>query len=1278
MDFFKVVKNTKKRGGMCEVYPQFIVGKTSDIMIKGQRFYAIWDESKGLWSTDELDVAEIVDKEINKFINDDPQSMLISSVKYMNDFESGSWLKFQNYMKNQPDNFKQLDNKVTFLSTPVTKRDYVSHRLPYDLSDKKPKAWNRLISVLYDEENKRKIEWAIGSVISGDSKSIQKFFVFFGDPGTGKSTVLDIIQMIFDGYYTVFEAKALVSSNNLFATEAFKSNPLIAIQHDGDLSRIEDNTKLNSIISHELMLINEKHKSQYSLRLNCLLMMATNKPVKITDAKAGIIRRLVDIRPTGKKVDFSEYCSLMNDIQYELGAIANQCLNVYNKYGKSYYNNYRPIDMMYKTDPFFNFVEDNYFTFKDADYITLSQAYLMYKEYCKESNAEYVLQKYKFREELKNYFAEYYDQKWMDDGAHPRSVYQSFLVDKFERENSEKKEEPSEDEDNWIKLRDDIPSLLDDMLWDCPAQYATKIETPKNKWVDVKQILKDLDTRKLHYVKVPESHIVIDFDIRDDDGNKCLAKNIEAAKKWPQTYVETSKSGQGLHLHYIYTGDVRQLSRLWADDVEIKVFTGGASLRRKLVKCNDIPVASISSGLPIREVKKMIGENIVKDQKHLRSLITKALKREIGSGHTKPSIDFIAKTLNDAYSSGITYDLTDMRQDVVMFAMHSSNQSEYCLKTVTGMKFKSESEITGTDDGYADKDIAIFDCEVYPNLFLLCYKKYGKKNKVVRLYNPSPSEVQDLFNTFRMVGFNNRRYDNHVCYAAMNGYSNQQIFWVSQAIVNGLNSGYFGEAYNLAYADIYEIASEKKSLKKWEVDLGIIHKEVEYAWDEPLPLDKWEEVGKYCENDVLATEVVWDERQEDVVARQILAKMSGLSVSDTTRMHAQKIIFGDDRNPELVYTDLSEEFPGYVFKDGHSSYKGEDPGEGGYVYAEPGMYGDVALLDIASMHPSTAIALNYFGKYTQRFADLKYARIAIKHKDFEAASNMLDGILTQFIFDENGKPVEDSRLKQLAYSLKIVINMIYGFTTANFDNAFKDPRNKDNIIAKRGALFMINLKHEVQNRGFTVAHIKTDSIKIPNATPEIIQFVMDYGKKYGYDFEHEATYDKFCLVNDAVYIAKDKADGHWTATGTQFQIPYVFKRCFTKEKIEFEDLCQIKQVSTAFYLDMDPDGEHEMIFVGKVGKFCPMKEHGGVLLRKSNDKFTAATGSKGYRWLESDVVKANHYEKFIDMSFYEKLAEDAINTINNYGDYYWFVSEEPYDGEEVPFVGGKLVGVKGA
>lgn len=57
-------------------------------------------------------------------------------------------------------------------------------------------------------------------------KKLQKFMVLYGAAGTGKSTVLNIIQQLFEGYYSVFDAKALGSSSNAFALEAFKDNPL--------------------------------------------------------------------------------------------------------------------------------------------------------------------------------------------------------------------------------------------------------------------------------------------------------------------------------------------------------------------------------------------------------------------------------------------------------------------------------------------------------------------------------------------------------------------------------------------------------------------------------------------------------------------------------------------------------------------------------------------------------------------------------------------------------------------------------------------------------------------------------------------------------------------------------------------------------------------------------------------------------------------------------------------------------------------------------------------
>ena len=150
------------------------------------------------------------------------------------------------------------------------------------------------------------------------------------------------------------------------------------------------------------------------------------------------------------------------------------------------------------------------------------------------------------------------------------------------------------------------------------------------------------------------------------------------------------------------------------------------------------------------------------------------------------------------------------------------------------------------------------------------------------------------------------------------------------------------------------------------------------------------------------------------------------------------------------------------------------------MYAEPGMYSNIALLDIASMHPSSIVAEELFGpEYTKRFNDILQARIAIKHKEFDKAKTMLNGALAKYLTDE-------SAAADLAQALKIAINSVYGLTSASFDHPFRDPRNKDNIVAKRGALFMVNLKHEVQKRGFTVAHIKTDSIKIPDATPAII------------------------------------------------------------------------------------------------------------------------------------------------------------------------------------------------
>lgn len=1327
-DFLIITTRSNKNN--VEVVPTFrLYPKSQDLMIRGGDFYAVWVESKGLWSTNEDDALSLIDSELTKFADDyrikNPEANL--KIQYTWDSNSGSIDRWHKYCQKQKrDSFEMLDETIIFANTETNKKNYASKRLSYSLEKGNIDNYNKLIGTLYDPEERHKIEWAIGSIIQGDSKFIQKFLVFYGAAGTGKSTILNIIQKLFEGYYSVFDAKALGSASNSFALEAFRSNPLVAIQHDGDLSRIEDNTRLNSLVSHELMTVNEKFKSTYANRFKCFLFMGTNKPVKITDGKSGLIRRLIDVHPSGNKLPAKEYRDVVKKVDFELGAIAWHCREVYLE-NPDAYDDYIPTAMLGASNDFYNFVIDAYHVFKSQNGTTLKAAWEMYKNYCDDAKVGYPLSQRAFKEELKNYFHTYSDRFNLDDGSRVRSYYEGFKTSIFEENHTEnKKSVMKETMDAFTNFKEQ-PSIFDTECAECPAQYASSKETPSKKWDDVTTILKDLDTSRTHYVKIPEKHIVIDFDIKDESGNKSFEKNLEAAKKFPATYAELSKSGQGIHLHYIYNGDVTKLSRVYADSVEIKVFTGKSSLRRKLTKCNGLPIKSISSGLPTKGEKKMVSSDVIKSEKGLRSLIERNLRKEIHPG-TKPSCDFIYKILEDAYEQGLKYDLSDMKNQIYAFAAHSTNQSEYCVKLVKQMHFKSDESSTPVDTTSAQ--IVFYDIEVFPNLLLVNWKIRGEGHKIVRMINPKPEEIEDLLK-FRLVGFNCRRYDNHVIYARLMGYSNEQLYNLSQRIINGERNAFFGEAYNLSYTDIYDFASagNKKSLKKLEIEMGIHHQELGLPWDQPVPENLWPKVAEYCDNDVIATEAAFDYLSADWTARQILADLAGLTVNDTTNTLTTRFIFGKNKTPQsqFCYRDMSKPvtsldpevkkfldeacpemmsqrhgpeksllpyFPGYKFEAGVSTYKGETVGEGGYVYAEPGMHYNVALLDIASMHPHSLIAECLFGpEFTRRFREIVEGRVNIKHEAWDIVNNMLGGVLTPYVQKViNG----EMRTKDLANALKTAINSVYGLTSANFDNPFRDIRNKDNIVAKRGALFMIDLKEEVQKRGFTVAHIKTDSIKIPNATPEIIQFVMDFGRKYGYTFEHEATYDRMCLVNDAVYICRYD-DGHWDATGAQFAVPYVFKTLFSKENIEFNDLCETKSVTSALYLDMNehlPDvsdaekdlakietkfkkGEideaeyntrkeeyglviatgHDYKFIGKVGAFCPIKPGcgGGLLVREKDGKYYSATGSKGYRWLESEMVQNN--QDIIDISYYKELVDAAVETISEYGDFEMFVSD---------------------
>lgn len=1264
LDFYRIFTKAKQitpgRPGpetryATTIYPEWDVSKREDLMTRGGRFYAVWDPRIELWSTDINVVVQLVDTDLRNAASQlEAKGEKDISVLSLQRYNTKAWETFLRYVKSLPDYFHSLDTKVAFSNTDVKKDDYISFRLPYALESGPTRAFDEMFQTLYDDENLTKIKWAIGSVLSGASKDIQKFYAFYGKPGTGKSTVLHVLGKLVEGHHSSVSVGALARFNNDFAMESLKNNPLVAIDHEGDLSRLESNSLLNSIVAHELIEINVKYTAKYSLRMNTAIFIATNKPIRITDTKSGLVRRLIDIQPTGLLVKPRRYDELMSQIEFELGGIAVACLKTFEQLGPDYYNEYRSREMIAKTNHLFDFVQEYAFTFERAGYIKRSEAWRLYQAYCESAGIQYPLPRYIFKDQFADYWAELKPNMRID-GKQNREVFVGFKLDVFKQQYVELAAEGHD----WLSMEEQS-SIFDRVLSDRPAQYVTRVGGLARKWDNNMMVLGELDTTRLHMVRPPSNLIMIDFDIKDSLGNKSLIKNIEAARTWPPTYAETSKSGRGLHLYYYYDGDPERLQRIYGLDIEVKPPIGKFAIRRQLTVCNGHEITTINSGLPLKpEGEPMLSRKQVASEAAMRHLVYKNIGKEYHA-NTKPSIDFIYAILSEGLDQGLEYDLRDMRPAVERLAASSTNQSELCLSIVAKMPFHSPGDESKMPQEPDTDVVVFFDVEVFPNLFILCYKFEGAEN-VFKFFNPSRAEVAKLLE-YKLIGFNNRGYDNHILYAWISGESNADLYYRSSGLVTNRPDATIAKAYGISYADVYNYSSVKQNLKKWEVDLGIKYDEFDHPWDEPLPEKLWDRAAEYCANDVRATETLHESRRADFTARKILAELSGLRINDSTQSHVRQIIFGNNKTPQNEFNipKLSEEFPGYRFdpfekvKKKKSQYRGEDVGEGGYVWSEPGIYGNVVYLDVASMHPASLIKMNMFGPYTQNFTDLRDARILIKEGNLEAAGEMFGGRLKKFLGDK-------SEAADLGYALKIALNSVYGYTsTQKYDWAWTHPDNIDNVVAKRGALFMIDLKHALIERGCKPIHFKTDSVKIADFTPEDVLFVEEFGKRYGYDFGIEGIFERMVLINDAVLIGRWKKSGEWHAVGARFAHPYVYKTLFSHEKIGFDDMVETRMVSrgASIFLEKE-DGARD--FMGRIGQFCPVVEGGGKLIRVDGEKVGGLAGTVNYNWLPASVVSGLGLEDSIDRGYFDNLVKSAVDKIAKFGDADTFLQGEQND-----------------
>nr|DAS51775.1 MAG TPA: DNA polymerase [Caudoviricetes sp.] len=1240
-----------------EVSPDFIFGDAKDLVVKGSKFYAYWNGS--FWDTKQKNLFYDIDSLLWRKAREleDGRPGLRIDVKEIRKASAGKFRLFADFCKACEASDISFNQKVLFADHKMQRRDYATTQLTYSPQEGEATAFKELIGTLYLPKELDKILWFMGALFTNKMYKIEKFMYLYGSKGSGKGTVLKIFRMLFEDYCGTIDLKLLTSADQ-FATGQIQEVPLL-IDEDTDISHIYNDTPLLKLTSHETISVNKKFKEPYDVKFIGLLITASNQRYKVRNVDSGITRRAIVVNPSGQKVSHTRYNQLMSQIKYELPYIAHMAISRFEELGFDYYDDYFDVDMAEQTDHIFDFIRSNAIHMQNG--ITLKQISELYREYLEDMGWKTDGYKATIKREALRYFDTMLKDSHVD-GTRVNNYFKGFRWNIAFPEGvvGTTKADDTVVPDNWLEF-DHHNEVFNKLAAEYPAQPALRNGNPSEKWDNVVTKLSDIQTNKLHWVKVPLNHVILDFDLKDENGKKNLELNKEAASKFPPTYAEVSKSGQGIHLHYIYDGNVNELDNLVEKNIEIKVYRGKSSLRRIDKASNNLQLSHISSGLPLKEKKDREMYDQIKEITYTEKTLRNFVKRQLGMiegkepshPNTKPTIDFIAHEIQKAADMGLEYDITDLRHAVFMRAIRSTNNKDYCLavfqqipwSTMRDDEGKTEAKLTNFTKIYPKEELVFFDIEVYPNLFVVVWKKYHE-DEFTRWINPTPDQIEYLM-TFPLVGFNNRRYDNHILYARLLGSNNMELFTQSHRIINEKNakSGMYAAAYELSYTDIYEYSQKKQSLKRWEVDLGIKHVEMEIPWDKPVPDELIPTVVEYCVNDVDATEKLFDAIYADYVAREILATIAKGSMNATNNQLTAKFIFGDDPRPQdkFNYVHLNKLFPGYRYEFGKSYYRGFETGEGGFVYAEPGVYSDIALLDVESMHPNSLVNMNYFGPYTQRYADLLKVRVLLKHNKIDEVKQMFDGVLAPFLDNPE-------YLKPLVTALKIVINSVYGMTSAKFDNKFKHPDNVDNIVAKRGALSMVDLKFAIEEQGYKVCHIKTDSVKVPNADEKIIQFVHDFGKqeKYNYKFEHEHTYKRMALINNAVYIAQLEDDS-WSPVGAEYANTYLLKRVWTKEELVDRDFFITKQSKGHIYLGDE--------FVGKVGSIYASKSGAECMWTEDDENFKSVTGTKGYLFKQTDQFDIED----VDFAYYDKVAIDGLKKIMKVGDITKIVDDMPKD-----------------
>lgn len=486
-----------------------------------------------------------------------------------------------------------------------------------------------------------------------------------------------------------------------------------------------------------------------------------------------------------------------------------------------------------------------------------------------------------------------------------------------------------------------------------------------------------------------------------------------------------------------------------------------------------------------------------------------------------------------------------------------------------------------------------FDTEVFPNKFIICYHDFLKNaySQVLDKYNLDYEWLKH-FVRLPLIGFNNANYDNRILYKALNLLApnsqatlkdydfNKFLKEFSNSIIEDKEHDkafwqFRKRAYAIGIGDSMEMVTKnipgksKDSLKCFMLDLGLPIKETPYSFDTVLTEEQTQEVIGYCKNDSLTVKLLIEKYKGHFQTSKLLAEQAGLNGNYPKISLLSEIIYNKELTDKerrqynlLTLKVITDKYPNFKFNtgiEGKERYVNEYEdykyllGEGGFnllpenvlkkdafgnwrtIESNNGLYLDVTSLDIDSMHPNSAIQVNYFGKYTKNYQDI------LEMKELCSSENSF--VYKQEELAKIGHIINnEEELKERRGLFKLILNSTYGNTyikdkKTNQVKASALNKCEHNIIALYGSAYSSTLHHTLVTElikefpDIVIVQMKTDSIKIANCTQKIIDYCNNFAKEYGYTYKVEDTFqyiackgNEYIAINSKGEIVKSSSD----------------------------------------------------------------------------------------------------------------------------------------------------------